>query len=228
MMNQKAKKAKSFHSTTPFDTVFFYATRPWIVIVALVFFYISYQYIDIPILQFFHTDFIRGHHILEAVSKYPLPKWYLWAAIVIALIARYVIGNKRFEYSMWFIALCEFVPGTLCHFLKTVLGRARPEMWITDSEYGFYGLSMHGDAYRSFPSGHASAIMGLMVALGIIYPKRAWLLWSLGLLWSFMRTVVSCHYFSDVWVGAYLDVLEIGVLMLFLRSTRFMKIVQGA
>lgn len=223
-MNQKAKKAKSL-STAPFDTLFFYATRPWTVIFALVFFYVSYQYIDIPIMAFFHTNFIPEHHILEVLSKYPLPKWYLPAAIVIAFVARYVIGNKRFEYSMWFIALCEFISGTLCHFLKTTLGRARPEMLVTHSEYGFYGLSMHGDAYRSFPSGHASAIMGLAFALGIIYPKRAWLLWSLGLLWSFMRTVVSQHYFSDVWVAAYLDVLEIGVIMLFLRSTRFMKIV---
>ena len=95
--------------------------------------------------------------------------------------------------------------------LKIVFSRARPDLLFSQQWYGFYGFKFSAP-FWSFPSGHATTIMGFVFALCALWPKYRYLFLLYGVLIALSRVVLTHHYLSDVMVASYLALVEVGLL----------------
>lgn len=60
---------------------------------------------------------------------------------------------------------------------------------------------------QSFPSGHAAGAFALAIVLACVYPRLAWMFWTLAVGCALSRYVDAMHWPSDCWVGAVIGYL---------------------
>lgn len=102
-----------------------------------------------------------------------------------------------------FIFAAVAATGLTAAFFKQVLGRARPSLYEARGAIDFELLAFsHKQA--GFPSGHATSIVALAVALALLFPRFRWPALALGAVVAFSRVPVGAHYASDVVAGAAL------------------------
>ena len=100
------------------------------------------------------------------------------------------------------------IAGVLTFELKEVFGRTWPETWVNHNpsyfENGIYGFfPFHGgQGYRSFPSGHTTAIAAAAGAAWCLWPKHRWLGVAFALAVAFGLLGADYHWLSDIMGGA--------------------------
>jgi membrane-associated phospholipid phosphatase len=96
--------------------------------------------------------------------------------------------------------------GIATNIVKVLAGRLRPSMLLEAGQYGFAPFSFES-TMRSFPSGHATTIVALALALGALWPCwRRWLLAAACVI-AASRVAINAHYLGDVVGGALVAVL---------------------
>lgn len=195
---------------THYETMFSWLKKPWVIATYLALVVLAYFYVDRELAVYFYGFNLR-------VNLYPLKlftnlgMWIIYVAIFLSagIYFRYIGKHAALETKSWYLLGCIIVPNLLTVVLKTVLGRARPELLFANGDFGFYWFAT-GDLYRSFPSGHAVTIAGLITGLSVIFPRFFYLFLSIGLLVAASRVLLYYHYLSDVMVGFYLGLLVAG------------------
>jgi membrane-associated phospholipid phosphatase len=214
---------------TSFDRLFRGMTKPWVVISYVLLVTLSFLYFDKPIALFVH-GLDLGHSLIlfKALSWVGLSTGYLIGLPVLALVLRYVLKNRQWACRTWFLWLCILIPDLIAVGLKTIFGRARPELLFQDQLYGFQWFK-HGHLYHSFPSGHTTTIMGLVFGLWIIIPRYRWLFLCLGVAVGISRILLFQHYVSDVLTAAYLVLIEVWIMQRVLQryAPTFIEEVHG-
>ena len=127
-----------------------------------------YWWVDRPVARFIHD-----HRLLppEFWEWTPVIASYLnlVAGLAVVGVVLWRIGKPggRLQTVLLAISLNLVLTTVLKQLLKWGFGRFWPENWETDiptligsKSYGFHPFH-YGDAYESFPSGHAAAICGL-------------------------------------------------------------------
>lgn len=130
----------------------------------------------------------------------------------LALFFRFIRRQARFEARACFLLLCVLIPNLLCLFLKVGFGRARPELWLEAQQYGFFWFKF-SKMYWSFPSSHTCTITGLLLGLGILFPRSVVYLLIPAMLVIASRIFLYQHYLSDVLAAVYLTFASIGILV---------------
>ena len=144
-----------------FDRLFKTVTKPWVAISLGMFIIISFFYFDKPVAYFFHVLDLKQHYpIVYWITNLGIGAVDLTLLFLFALFFRYIRRNKQSEARSWFLFLCVLIPNIICVALKTLLGRARPELLFDKSLYGFYGFHTNSQ-FWSLPSGHTTTVMGL-------------------------------------------------------------------
>lgn len=201
----------------PFDRFLKTMLRPWV----------AGCYLGIVVLSFFYFDKLSAYylHDLNLQVKLPFIYWltcigageiYISALFLLALFCRYILRNKEWEARTWFLWLCILFPYLICGVLKVTLGRARPDLLFDSQLFGFYGMHFTS-TYWSFPSGHTTTIMALVLGLSIIFPRHCCAFLMTGILVVSTRVLLAQHYLSDVMATSYLTLLEVGLLLMVLR-----------
>lgn len=106
-------------------------------------------------------------------------------------------------------ASCEIlIAGVLTFELKEVFGRTWPETWVNNNPsyfgngtYGFFPFH-GGRGYRSFPSGHTTAIAAAAAAAWPLWPRGRWLGVVLALAVAVGLLGADYHWLSDILGGA--------------------------
>lgn len=102
------------------------------------------------------------------------------------------------------VAVPVFVlAGMINWTLKWVIGRGRPKefLWNNADPYQMNPFEFTAQ-WWSFPSGHSCSTFAIAVWLGLAFPRRRWLLWSVAALLSFSRFLaLTPHYLGDVVAG---------------------------
>lgn len=196
----------------PFNRLLSIMMKPWVIILFVIFLIVSYNYIDKPLAIYLNKlDLKNVIPILDWITRLGLGAIYLLGFFVVALYFRFVHKNPVWETRFWFLWFCVVTSSLFCIVLKTLLGRARPDMWFEKHDYGFFGLQTNS-AYWSFPSGHTSTVMGAAFGLCILFPRHTKLFISGGLTIALSRVLLTQHYLSDVVSATGLALLEIGLL----------------
>lgn len=107
-------------------------------------------------------------------------------AIMVSHIAAYV-----------FIAIAG--SGLAANLLKRIIGRARPGLYEQWTSHGFHPFS--GSRFESFPSGHATTVGALFMAMALLAPRFRPMFLVMALWLGFSRVIVAAHYPSDVIAG---------------------------
>lgn len=201
----------------PFDRLLTLMTRPWVTLVVVALIVLSFSCLDQPLAIYLHgVDLKTNSLVLNWITKLGISVIYLPAFFLLAIFFRFIQVNRTWEARAWFLFACVAVPVVICGVLKVLLGRARPVMFFKEHLYGFYGLQWHSP-FWSFPSGHTTTIMGVVLGLAILFPRYCYALLTTGFIVALSRVLLTQHYLSDVLTASYLTLLEIGLLLWVLR-----------
>ena len=146
----------------------------------------------------------------RTITDFGTFRWMIYGSGSLAIVAFVVHGASRSEtvagwartasrlFSYFFVTICS--ASALVHLLKTLIGRARPEMLV---ELGAYSLTpFSGDSvFESFPSGHSAAVGSFFGAFALLVPQLRPLFLAAALLIGVSRVIVGAHYPSDVAAG---------------------------
>jgi membrane-associated phospholipid phosphatase len=172
---------------------------------------VCYIWVDRPV-----AFYMRDHEIekikLFKWLTYPPPIVQTWSPLVLALlVVRRAWGPLgRFEKTLGVAFLSLIVANQCRTSLGDLCGRYWPETWsdhnpslIGTGTYGFHPFE-GGDDLGSFPSGHASRILGFTSVWWIAMPRGRvfWIVACPPLLGSLVA--MNYHFVGDVIAGSVL------------------------
>jgi membrane-associated phospholipid phosphatase len=172
---------------------------------------VSYFWLDIPLVNWAVQHHLRDYTWLHYIQQIPE------AFPILAFIVLVLLGFRRFWGPVGYhanVLLCAAVSFVISSFLvqtfKVIFARTWPATWINDNPswisngvYGFFWLT-DSPAFKSFPSGHTTAIFAVCTVLFLFYKRLQWLcilaclLVVVGLIGNYY------HFLSDIIAGAYL------------------------
>lgn len=202
---------------TTVERFFAVMMKPWVGLLYLCLLVVSYVYWDQSIAYYFHElDVGAKFPVIKLITLFGLGGVCMLPPLILALYCRFMAHNKNWEVKFWFLFLSTFIPSMLCLVFKTLFGRARPSMLFNEHIYGFFGFKTQA-AYWSCPSGHTSSIMGLVFGLSLLFPRYFYAFILTGLIVATSRIMLTNHYLSDVLTAAYLALVEVGILVWWLK-----------
>lgn len=146
----------------------------------------------------------------STITDFGKSDWILIGSFVLglqAIIAYRLSPTLKGRFQAAFVShlalyvfLCIALSGLCANLLKRIIGRARPTLYDQVGAFGFDSLSGHA-RFESFPSGHATTVAALMMAMALIAPAGRKLFLVMGLWLGFSRVIVGAHYPSDVIAG---------------------------
>ena len=181
---------------------------------------IGYFFFDLPIAQncksIFSSNKIR--RILKDISKLGIATFYLICSAVLFVFFRFIKKRKIWSNRALFVFLSISLSGMLVLVTKFIFGRYRPKMFFEEQLYGFEFFQLKGKI-TSFPSGHASTIVALMLSLYFINPKYRVIYFIIAFVVVISRVLVCHHYLTDVVVGSYVAAITTLCLKQFLDKS---------
>jgi len=177
---------------------------PYFFISYMVFVIISFLYIDKPLALTLHQlDHTTLYNIANTVTKLGLGGTYIIGFFALWILTRWLMKKPELAKKFFYLFSSVLLSGLICDAVKMLLGRARPTELFHHQLYGFYFLQTKSDMW-SFPSGHATTIASVMIALALLLPRWWWAFALVALTVCLSRVVVTAHFLSDVMVGFYL------------------------
>jgi membrane-associated phospholipid phosphatase len=165
---------------------------------------------DLAVANYFHTlkdvgidSFFRKLTVLGQAEYSLIP------ALILYLY--YKKRDMKVALKAWFIFVSVATSGIIVLLLKMFFGRFRPEIFFEQGLFGFDFFHIK-NSLTSFPSGHSTTAMGVVVGLGILFPKFRLPLFLLGVSIMISRVVIVRHYPSDIMMGGLLGALTSVVL----------------
>jgi membrane-associated phospholipid phosphatase len=203
--------------------IFFRSSKKLILIsfpIVVLFCIIGYFFLDLIVAKYCASTFTNNNirSTLKDVSKLGLATPYLIFAAVCFMFFRFIKKRKIWSNRALFVFLSISFSGILVLITKFIFGRYRPRMFLEEQLYGFKFFQLKGKL-TSFPSGHASTIVALMLALYLISPKYRAIYFAITLVIVISRVLVCHHYLTDVVFGSYLAVLTTVCLKHFMEKS---------
>lgn len=202
----------------PVEKIFYCLRKPSVILSYVLLLVLVYCYVDKAIATYFYQLDLR--HNLPLLNKLTdVGRWYVYLLLFITsgVYYRYVRNNHLYEQRSWYLAAVMFLITVFGFVLKVILSRARPELWFTESYFGFYWLKLNSN-FWSFPSGHTMTMVGLAAGVGSVFAKYFYPMLILALMIILTRVVLYFHYLSDVMAGVYLAILIVGFFGVWLKK----------
>jgi membrane-associated phospholipid phosphatase len=147
------------------------------------------------------TDFGKSEYVL----------WTLFALMAVVLIASAAMqGTARalllgLGTRLQFLFFAVLTPVLAGELLKWVVGRGRPFVGGEANAFNFSHFA-GGEAFASFPSGHANTAFALAFAVSALWPRTRLVILAYALVICATRLVLLAHHPSDVVAGALVGV----------------------
>jgi membrane-associated phospholipid phosphatase len=192
--------------------------RGWVVLglADFVLVVICYQWVDRPVARLAHLT-LKYNPLWRPLIRLPdLITLSAYALLIVLPFLAWQAGGFRRLARMDYLGggllagVAFVISAVIKTFLKWGFGRSWPETWvghnpsyIRDGLYGFFPFH-GGDGYASFPSGHMTAAMSIVVVGWQLWPRYAafWLCAAAGA--GLGLVGMNFHFVSDVLAGAYL------------------------
>lgn len=169
---------------------------------------------DVPILLFIHA---RAAPYLDSLASTLTQAGGFWAVTILTtLVAAMLLVRQQWRLLTYFL-VALIGNGLINRAAKALLRRIRPNLWTSPAPEFDYG----------FPSGHAMASMGLVIALVILSWYSPWRWWVRGvglayvLMIGWTRLYLGVHYPSDIvagWMASLAWVVSVSLVFRIPRS----------
>lgn len=148
------------------------------------------------------TDLAKSEYVLWALAI---------ALILILLILPRLRGVSRsvliaFGVRVQYLFFSVVVAVLISETVKHIVGRGRPFVGGEANAFNFSHFA-GGEAYASFPSGHAVTAFALAFAVSSVWRKAAPVMFVYAVLICLSRIVLLAHHPSDVVAGALVGVI---------------------
>ena len=211
-MNNKTQHQTSVNRTTKIILISF----PIVVLFCI----IGYFTFDLTIAKYCNSilSHTKIRSILKDISKLGIATFYLVCSAVIFMFFRFVRNREEWSNRALLVFLSISLSGVFVIITKFIFGRYRPRMFFDEQLYGFEFFQLKGKI-TSFPSGHASTIVALMLSLYFISPKHRVMYFLIAFVVVISRVLVCHHYLTDVVVGSYVAAITTLCLKQFLDNS---------
>ena len=151
--------------------------------------------------------------------------WYFLILTLVFLFSFICVKLKKISYKNYnflknfsiFGFIYLFLVGLITQLLKHTLGRPRPNH--TDYSDNFtLSFFSYDSAFHSFPSGHSSTIVAVVLMAILLLPSLRMFFYIFGFLISISRVVVGAHFITDVVAGAVVAIMLYKVLLSFIKK----------
>ena len=161
------------------------------------------------------TDFGKSAYVLYAL-------FILMAVVLIASAA--MRGTARsvllgFGTRLQFLFFAVLTPALIGEVLKWAVGRGRPFVGGQANAFNFQHFS-GGEAFASFPSGHANTAFALAFAVSALWPQSRFVMLNYAIIICATRLVLLAHHPSDVVGGAMVGVIGAMVVRYWFAARR--------
>jgi membrane-associated phospholipid phosphatase len=161
------------------------------------------------------TDFGKSEYVL----------WTLFALMAVVLIVSAAMrGTARslllgLGTRLQFLFFAVLVPVLTGDLLKWIVGRGRPFVGGEANAFNFSHFA-GGEAFASFPSGHANTAFALAFAVSALWPQTRFVMLIYALIICATRLVLLAHHPSDVVAGALVGVIGAMVVRYWFAARR--------
>ena len=158
------------------------------------------------------ADWTRIRVWIDTHTGIDVHQWFLAIVTVGLGVVAALVPRLRGSARVWFFAAAVQVVTRLATTeLKPALGRLRPSQWVDRGGPTFFE---HG---VSFPSGHATYYLGLVVPFAIAWPRVGLPLLIVPIFVAWSRVAVNAHFVADILGSAALVALITWALALAFR-----------
>jgi membrane-associated phospholipid phosphatase len=161
------------------------------------------------------TDFGKSEYVL----------WTLFALMAVVLIASAAMrGTARslllgLGTRLQFLFFAVLTPVLVGEVIKWAVGRGRPFVGGEANAFNFAHFA-GGEAFASFPSGHANTAFALAFAVSALWPQTRLVMLIYALIICATRLVLLAHHPSDVVAGALVGVIGAMVVRYWFAARR--------
>jgi membrane-associated phospholipid phosphatase len=175
---------------------------------------ICYLFVDRPVAYFVQRCQLNESVLLKELT-YPPPIVQVWTPLILTAAAlRRAWGPLgRWERVILAAGIGLIVADQFRESLRDVFGRYWPETWIDDNpsliQDGAYGFHLFhtGNAYGSFPSGHAARTLAVLAAIWCAAPRWRWICAMAAIAEAIGLVGMNYHFVSDVIAGGFLGAI---------------------
>lgn len=170
----------------------------------------SLLFLDAPLNQLGASLLPDQRHLFRDVTSLGNSGWKISLALAMVLMFRMAASRAKRQRTAvlyrhaaglaGFVLASVTIAGIASSLLKQVIGRARPG---TDGMFSFEPMRLES-AWASFPSGHATTIFALAIALACLFPRLRLAFLSVALWVGISRVMIGVHWMSDVFAGVML------------------------
>jgi len=192
----------------------------------IIFVVLSHFFIDIPVALFCKKIDKSVTDIFEMITPLGISTWYLVGSFSLFLLFKFYYQRRLLANRVLFLFASISFSGIISTILKWLMGRFRPKVFFEENLYGFNFFSTTYEK-TSFPSGHATTVFSLALALSLFFPKYRVLFLSYALIVAATRVVITSHYLSDTVGGAFVAIITVFFLrkgIYFLERKGFSKL----
>lgn len=181
-----------------------------IAVLALILF--SYLFIDQPVAVFCQSLNQSIIDVFQWITELGKSTGYLIGLFMLFVFFRYIGRRPVVANRALFLFLSIALSGIIANMVKPMVGRLRPKMLFESNLYGFDVFHM-GWEYNSLPSGHATTVFSLAMALSLFYPRWRLPFFFFAVMVGASRVIIAAHYVSDVLAGAYVGIATVFLLV---------------
>ncbi len=178
-----------------------------LILLAVILSGLSYFFLDPLIAERVSVFPLEYRGYLKKISFLLSPPFHLFFWPLLFCLIRYRTKSSFWSKRLFHLVVSQVLSvGVIRTLAKVFLGRARPEIYLSDQIYGFFGFSLDHH-YQAFPSGHAVAIFTLIASASTAFPKSGVYLYPIGFILALSRVLLNYHFLSDVLAGACIGIV---------------------
>jgi undecaprenyl-diphosphatase len=148
------------------------------------------------------TDFGKSAYLLWTLAA------LMFAVLIVSAGARATLRSLLLGLGtrLQFLFLAVLAPVLVGEAIKWMVGRGRPFVGGEANAFNFAHFA-GGEAYASFPSGHAVTASALACAVSALWPRARVAMLLYAIVIAATRLVLLAHHPSDVVAGALIGVI---------------------